>query len=100
MGKSREGTIGRKRARQTVSLIDAARGYSYRAAGNAHAPLNRLITGKLREAADLPDQQQANPLRVGARLPSTETVAGLDRDLSEIVKREGPGHLVELPRMG
>ena len=63
-------------------------------------PLNQLIAEKLREAADLLEQQQANPFRISAYRRAAETVDGLDRDLSEIVAREGPEHLVELPNIG
>lgn len=62
--------------------------------------LNQRIAEKLREAADLLEQQGANPFRIGAYRRAAETVAGLDRDLAEMVEREGPEHLVELPNIG
>jgi hypothetical protein len=62
--------------------------------------LNQRVAEKLREAADLLEQQGANPFRIGAYRRAADTVAGLDRDLAEMVEREGPDHLVDLPNIG
>jgi hypothetical protein len=54
----------------------------------------------LREAADLLDQQQANPFRARAYRAAADTVADLDEDLAAFVAREGRQGLLELPGVG
>lgn len=62
--------------------------------------LNQKAADKLREAADVLEQQGANPFRVGAYRRAAETVAQLDRDLRDIVAVEGADGLTALPGIG
>ncbi len=61
---------------------------------------NQQVAEKLREAADLLEQQGANPFRVNAYRRASETVARLDRDLGEIVNQDGADALLKLPNVG
>jgi hypothetical protein len=61
---------------------------------------NRRIADALREAGDLLEQQGANPFRVAAWRRAAGTVEDLDRDLGEILEREGPWGLTALPDIG
>ena len=61
---------------------------------------NQLIADRLREAADLLEQQAANPFRVRAYREAAQTVAGLGRGLDEIHEREGVEGLDALPAIG
>ncbi len=61
---------------------------------------NQQVAEKLREAADLLEQQGANPFRVSAYRRAAETVARLDRGLRELVDERGPDGLVALPNVG
>lgn len=54
----------------------------------------------LREAADLLDQQRANPFRARAYRAAADTVVGLDEDLGALVAREGLDGLRTLPGVG
>lgn len=62
--------------------------------------LNQKVADKLREAADVLEQQGANPFRVGAYRRAAETVAQLDRDLRDIVAVGGADRLTALPGIG
>jgi putative hydrolase len=55
---------------------------------------------KLRELADLLEQQQANPFRVRAYRRAAETVESCEQDIREILAREGVAGLDELPFIG
>lgn len=61
---------------------------------------NQMIAERLREAADLLEHQDANPFRVGAYRRAADTVAGLARDITEILDRQGLDGLVALPGIG
>jgi putative hydrolase len=61
---------------------------------------NHQIATRLREAADLLEQQAANPFRVGAYRRAAETVAGLDEALQTLFERGGVDALVALPHIG
>jgi hypothetical protein len=61
---------------------------------------NEIITDKLREAADLLEQQGANPFRVRAYRQAAETVAHLDQDLGVICQEGGASALKALPGIG
>jgi DNA polymerase (family X) len=61
---------------------------------------NELVADKLREAAALLEQQNANPFRVRAYRHAADTLAELGRDVREIVAREGPKGLTALPGIG
>ena len=62
--------------------------------------LNQRVTERLREAAELLEQQQANPFRVGAYRRAAETVAALDEDVATLLEREGIEGLDALPGIG
>ena len=62
--------------------------------------LNRQIAAKLDEAAEILEQQRANPFRVSAYRRAADTVARLDRDLGEILEEQGYEGLVALPNIG
>jgi putative hydrolase len=61
---------------------------------------NRQIANKLGQAGDLLQLQGANPFRANAYRRAADTIAGLDRDLGEIVIEEGMKGLVALPNIG
>lgn len=61
---------------------------------------NQAIADKLRELADLLQQQDANPFRVNAYRRAAETVAGHAGDLAELAAREGTEGLDRLPAIG
>jgi putative hydrolase len=62
--------------------------------------VNQQIADKLRHAASLLAQQGANPFRVSAYRRAADAVAHLDRDLRDIVDREGRDGLIALPDIG
>lgn len=61
---------------------------------------NEIITDKLREAADLLEQQGANPFRVRAYRQAAETVTRLQGDIGEIAETGGAEALTALPAIG
>jgi Holliday junction resolvasome RuvABC DNA-binding subunit len=63
-------------------------------------PLNQQIAMKLALAADLLEQQGANPFRVSAYRRASETVSRLARDIGELTEAEGSDGLVKLPGIG
>lgn len=68
---------------------------------NAHTLVrNRQVADALLEAADLLEQQGANPFQVGAYRRAADTVVHLDRDLREVLDREGVEGLDDLPHIG
>lgn len=62
--------------------------------------INQKIADRLREAADLLEQQAANPFRVNAYRNAADTVMALKEDLRDIVEREGIDGLTALPKIG
>jgi DNA polymerase (family X) len=62
--------------------------------------LNQQIAMKLAQAADLLEQQSANPFRVSAYRRASETVSRLARDIGELAQAEGSDGLVKLPGIG
>jgi hypothetical protein len=62
--------------------------------------LNQQIALKLAQAADLLEQQGANPFRVSAYRRASETVSRLARDIGELAQAEGSEGLVRLPGIG
>jgi putative hydrolase len=62
--------------------------------------LNQKVAGKLREAADLLEQQAANPFRVSAYRHAADTLTYLQRDLRELIQAEGLKGLTALPTIG
>jgi putative hydrolase len=61
---------------------------------------NRYIGDRLREAADLLEQQGANPFRVNAYRKAARTVESVEDDLSVIFRTEGFEGLTSLPGIG
>jgi DNA polymerase (family X) len=61
---------------------------------------NQQIAMKLAQAADLLEQQGANPFRVSAYRRASETVAGLAQDVRELAAAEGDAGLIKLPNIG
>lgn len=61
---------------------------------------NQAIADKLLELADLLEQQNANPFRVGAYRRAAKTVAAHPEPLEELAGREGAEGLDRLPTIG
>jgi putative hydrolase len=61
---------------------------------------NQLIGDRLREAADLLEQQRANPFRVRAYREAAQAVADRAEDVREIYERRGIEGLDALPGVG
>jgi len=61
---------------------------------------NQKIADKLRELADLLEQQGANPFRVGAYRRAAATVAAYKEEMTEVLERDGLEGLVALPGIG
>jgi putative hydrolase len=63
-------------------------------------PLNQQIAMKLVQAADLLEQQGANPFRVSAYRRASETVSRLAQDIGKLTEAEGSAGLIALPNIG
>ena len=87
---------GRARRRAGRSVARPARAQNRETAGLAR---NRVISERLREAADLLLAQGAEDFRVRAYHKAAETVAHLDRDVGEIAA-DGAGALDDVPGIG
>lgn len=61
---------------------------------------NEAITARLREAAQVLEQQRANPFRIRAFRRAADTIEGLPDDIGELVARGGPEALRGLPGIG
>lgn len=61
---------------------------------------NALVADRLREAADLLEQQDANPFRVRAYRNAADSVAGLGQDIEQLAEQGGAEALVALPQVG
>lgn len=64
------------------------------------APGNETVAAKLREAAELLEEQKANPFRVRAFRRAADTVARLREDVAGLIARRGPQALRGLPGIG
>jgi hypothetical protein len=64
------------------------------------ASLNRQISERLEEAANILEQQQASPFRVSAYRRAAATIAGLERNIGQIFERQGMDGLTALPGVG
>jgi hypothetical protein len=64
------------------------------------ASINREITKKLLEFADLLEQQDANRFRVGAYRRAAGTISGLTTSVQDILEEKGFDGLVALPNIG
>jgi putative hydrolase len=62
--------------------------------------VNQQVARKLREAADVLEQQEANPFRVAAYRRAADTVLALDTSIEEIVEDKGLKGLEDLPYIG
>jgi len=62
--------------------------------------VNRDIASRLREAADILEQQAANPFRVRAYRRAAETISHLEEELPALMEHGGQDALVELPNIG
>ena len=62
--------------------------------------INRTIADRLFEAADLLEQQAANPFRVNAYRGAADTVGNLRDDVAELAATGGTDALTELPGVG
>jgi putative hydrolase len=64
------------------------------------AAVNQDVASRLREAADILEQQAANPFRVRAYRRAAETISRLEEELPALIEEGGPDSLVELPNIG
>ncbi len=62
--------------------------------------INLEIAERLRQMADLLEQQGANPYRVSAYRRGADTVAGLDRNIGDMAEQQGIDGLIQLPTIG
>ncbi len=62
--------------------------------------INSKVAQKLREAADLLQQQGANPFRVGAYRRAASTIVALREDINTLLQRRGVEGLLDLPHIG
>ena len=65
-----------------------------------NAAVNGAVAGRLREMADLLEQQHANPFRVNAYRRAARTVDQLDEPLAELFEAQGLDGLEQLPGIG
>jgi hypothetical protein len=61
---------------------------------------NTIVAERLREGADLLEQQKANPFRVSAYRRAAGAIAALPGDLPELLSAEGPAGLIAIPGIG
>ena len=64
------------------------------------APANSAVAGKLREMADVLEQQQADGFRITAYRRAADTLESLQQSVEEIVQTDGLPGLVQLPGIG
>ncbi len=64
------------------------------------ASANPIIASRMREAADLLEQQDANPFRVRAYRQAADMVAALPRDIADVLHEGGREALIALPYIG
>ena len=62
--------------------------------------INKDIAKKLLEFADLLEQQEANPFRVGAYRRAADTISALDTSVQDILEENGFDGLTALPNIG
>ena len=62
--------------------------------------INQEVASRLREGADLLEQQADNPFRISAYRHAADRVIALEEDLRDIVERDGIEGLTELPNIG
>lgn len=62
--------------------------------------INQLVAEKLRQAADVLEQQNANPFRINAYRRGADTIARLGEPVSVILETKGIDGLVAIPTIG
>lgn len=62
--------------------------------------INQQVARKLREAADLLEQQQANPFRISAYRRAADSLLSIKTSVEEIIREEGMDGLTALPGIG
>jgi putative hydrolase len=67
---------------------------------NKERSFNQTLADRLREAADLLEQQGANPFRVSAYRKAGAELTAMPRDIGDILRSEGPEGLIALPHIG
>ena len=68
--------------------------------GPAPGTFNEQAAGQLEACGRLLREQQANPFRVNAYLRAAKTLRALERDVRDILEREGVEGLQALPGIG
>lgn len=68
--------------------------------GEPAPAVNRKIAARLSEAADLLEQQGANPFRVDAYRGAVDTLTNLTEDVTALASSEGAEGLAKLPGIG
>lgn len=71
-----------------------------RGGGGSQVESNRVIADKLRQAADLLEQQQASPFRVNAYRHAADSVSSAAADLRDVFAGEGLHGLLDIPAVG
>jgi putative hydrolase len=64
------------------------------------APVNSAVADKLREMADVLEQQEADGFRIAAYRRAANTLESLEPSVEEVVRSDGLPGLVELPGIG
>lgn len=62
--------------------------------------INLNIAERLRQMADLLEQQDASPFRVNAYRQGADTIAGLSQNIGDLVQQQGIDGLIQLPTIG
>lgn len=70
------------------------------ARGSGREHTNAMVADRLRELADLLEQQDAGRFRVAAYRRAADTVTGLEDDLADILQAEGVKGLIAIPNVG
>lgn len=61
---------------------------------------NKEIALKLREIANLLDEQKANPFRVNAYVSAAKTIGSMTEPVEDLLKRDGFSALLDIPGVG
>ncbi len=63
-------------------------------------PVNSAVAGKLREKADVLEQQRADRFRIAAYRRAADTLQGLKQSVADIARSDGLSGLTQLPGIG